>query len=94
LPANGVYVCRAYLATGQVISAVTNVGVRPTFAGTQRVVEAHLLNWEGDLYDQPLRVEFLMRLRDERKFSGVDDLVNQIKRDVAEAQAILGEQSR
>jgi riboflavin kinase/FMN adenylyltransferase len=46
------------------------------------------------LYDQPLRVEFLMRLRDERKFSGVDDLVNQIKRDVAEAQAILGEQSR
>ncbi len=94
LPANGVYVCRAHLATGEVVSAVTNIGIRPTFAGTQRVVESHLLKWEGDLYDQPLRVEFLMRLRDERKFSGVDDLVNQIKRDVAEAQAILGEHSR
>ncbi len=90
LPANGVYACRAYLAAGERIPAVTNVGVRPTFAGTQRVVEAHLLDWAGNLYDQPLRLEFLMRLRSERKFSGIDELVAQIGNDVAEARAILG----
>jgi riboflavin kinase/FMN adenylyltransferase len=54
------------------------------------VVEAHLLDWQGDLYDQPLRLELLIRLRNERKFNSVDDLVSQITRDVAEARAILG----
>lgn len=90
LPANGVYACRANLATGAVVPAVTNIGVRPTFDGTRRVVEAYLLDWEGDLYDQRLRLELLMRLRNERKFNGIDELVAQIRHDVAEARAVLG----
>ncbi|WP_322496540.1 bifunctional riboflavin kinase/FAD synthetase [Chloroflexus sp.] len=90
LPANGVYACRAYLTTGAVVPAVTNIGVRPTFDGTRRIVEAYLLDWEGDLYDQPLRLELLMRLRNERKFNGIDELVAQIHHDVAEARAVLG----
>lgn len=94
LPANGVYACRANLATGEVVPAVTNIGVRPTFDGTRRVVEAYLLDWEGDLYDQPLRLELLMRLRNERKFNGVDELVAQIRHDVAEARAVLGVPAR
>lgn len=94
LPANGVYACRAYLATGEVVPAVTNIGIRPTFDGTRRVVEAYLLDWEGDLYDQPLRLELLMRLRNERKFNGIDELVAQIRHDVAEARAVLGVPAR
>ncbi|WP_322487792.1 bifunctional riboflavin kinase/FAD synthetase [Chloroflexus sp.] len=94
LPANGVYACRAYLATGEVVPAVTNIGIRPTFNGMRRVVEAYLLDWEGDLYDQPLRLELLMRLRNERKFNGIDELVAQIHHDVAEARAVLGVPAR
>jgi len=90
LPANGVYACRVRLVSGEMVPAVTNIGVRPTFDGTRRVVEAHLLDWEGDLYDQVLRVELLMRLRNERKFSSVNELVAQIRQDVLEARAMLG----
>lgn len=90
LPANGVYACRAYLPDSTMVPAVANIGVRPTFAGTQRVVEAHLLDWQGDLYDQPLRLELLTQLRNERKFNRVDDLMSQITSDVAEARVILG----
>ncbi|MEF3274557.1 MAG: bifunctional riboflavin kinase/FAD synthetase [Chloroflexus sp.] len=90
LPANGVYACRVGLRSGEIVPAVTNIGVRPTFDGARRVVEAHLLDWDGDLYHQPLRLELLMRLRDERKFTGIDELVAQIRHDVAEARSILG----
>jgi riboflavin kinase/FMN adenylyltransferase len=89
LPANGVYACRVYFA-GEVQAAVTNIGMRPTFDGLRQTVEAHLLNWQGDLYGRNLRLEFLQRLREERKFSGIDELVAQIERDVAGARAILG----
>jgi riboflavin kinase/FMN adenylyltransferase len=88
LPADGVYACRVYLDhTG--LPAVTNVGVRPTFDGLRRMVEAHLLDWSGDLYGQSLRVEFLQRLRGEQKFSGVDALVAQIRRDADQARELL-----
>jgi riboflavin kinase/FMN adenylyltransferase len=90
VPAHGVYACRTYLATGEVVPTVTNIGVRPTFDGTRQVVEAHLIDWQGDLYDQHLRIELLMRLRNERKFRGIDELVAQIRHDVAEARVVLG----
>ena len=86
VPANGVYVCRAQVA-GEWRPAVTNIGVRPTFDGLRRTVEAHLLEFDGDLYDQPLTLQLLARLRAEQRFGSVAELIAQIRRDVVAAQA-------
>jgi len=88
LPADGVYACRVRLG-GASLPAVTNVGVRPTFDGLRHAVEAHLLDWGGDLYGQALHVTFLHRLRGEQRFSGVEALVAQIGRDAEAAREIL-----
>ncbi|NCC31865.1 MAG: bifunctional riboflavin kinase/FMN adenylyltransferase, partial [Chloroflexia bacterium] len=70
--------------------AVTNIGLRPTFDGVRRTIEAHLLGWSGDLYGQTLRLEFRHYLRGEQKFSGIEALVTQIAQDVARTRALLG----
>lgn len=88
LPADGVYACRVYL-NGEALPAVTNVGTRPTFGGTRRTVEAHLLDWSGNLYGEHLRLEFLHHLRGEQKFNGIDELVAQIGRDATRARELL-----
>jgi riboflavin kinase/FMN adenylyltransferase len=88
LPANGVYVTRAYLPSG-IFHAVTNVGTRPTFEGASRRVETHVFDFEGDLYGQVVTVELLHRLRPEQKFEGIDALTTQIKIDAAAARAWL-----
>jgi riboflavin kinase/FMN adenylyltransferase len=88
LPADGVYVCRARFSD-ESYGAVTNVGVRPTFAGTRRTVEAYLLDFAGDLYGELLRIEFLHRLRGEQKFDGISALVAQITADVGAARSWL-----
>lgn len=88
LPADGVYACYAMVGE-QRIPAVTNVGVRPTFGGLNRTVEAHLLDWSGNLYGQVLRLEFWQRLRGERKFANVQELIAQIGRDAEQARAML-----
>lgn len=85
IPANGVYVCTA-LAGGNRIPAVTNIGVRPTFGGARLTVEAHLLDYSGDLYGSRMELEFLERLRPEKRFSGPDELKAQILRDIAAAR--------
>ncbi len=90
LPAHGVYVCRAVL-NGVIYGAVANVGVRPTFDGTRRTVEAYLLDFSGEVYGEELRLMFLHRLRGEQKFDGVAALVAQITRDVAAAREWLHE---
>ncbi len=86
VPARGVYVGYARLASGERYTACTNVGVAPTFERRENRVEAHLLEFEGDLYGQRLEVGFEERLRPERKFSGLEELKAQISRDVAEAR--------
>jgi riboflavin kinase/FMN adenylyltransferase len=84
VPGHGVY---AALADG--IPAAVNVGVRPQFVtGRGELIEAFLIDWSGDLYGRPLRLEFLKRLRGERRFPSVEDLVEQMGRDVEEARAI------
>jgi riboflavin kinase/FMN adenylyltransferase len=88
LPADGVYACRVYL-NGEGLPAVTNIGVRPTFDGLRRTVEAHLLDWSGDLYGQSIRIEFIRRLRGEQKFAGIEALVAQIRRDADQARELL-----
>lgn len=88
LPADGVYVCHATVG-GVRYGAVTNIGMRPTFAGTRRTVEAYLLDFVGDIYDESVRLEFLHRLRGEQKFAGIAALVTQITADVAAARQWL-----
>lgn len=87
IPRNGVYVTGT-LIDGQWRRSVTNVGLRPTFAeATEPSVETYVMNWAGDLYGDVIRVRFLYRLRDERKFSSIDQLKTQITRDVQRAES-------
>jgi riboflavin kinase/FMN adenylyltransferase len=87
-PAHGVYACRARTADGVWHPAATNVGVRPQFeTGLGVLIEAYLVDYDGDLYDQTLRVEFLKRLRGEKRFQSVEALLEQMARDVEDAKA-------
>jgi len=70
-----------------------NIGTKPTFGGSAVTVEVHLLDWSGDLYGQEVRVEFLERLRAERRFASVSELTAQIRRDVEEARVVLARTS-
>jgi riboflavin kinase/FMN adenylyltransferase len=80
-PAAGVYATRAVI-DGSAIWSVTNIGTRPTFDDeTARVIETHLLDFDGDLYGKPLRLEFVARLRDEQRFDSAEALQAQIARD-------------
>jgi riboflavin kinase / FMN adenylyltransferase len=88
VPANGVYAGHAEV-DGDRFPCVTNVGVRPTFDGRGRTVEAHLLDAEVDLYGRHLRVGFAHRLRDERRFADVDELVARIRADIDDARELL-----
>jgi riboflavin kinase/FMN adenylyltransferase len=89
LPGHGVYACRARTAVGDEHVAAVNVGVRPMFVtGRGELVEAFLVDFEGDLYGSELRLEFLKRLRGEKRFPGVDALIEQMARDVEAAVAI------
>ena len=87
IPRNGVYVTGT-LIDGQWRRSVTNIGLRPTFGdAAEPSVETFVLNWDGDLYGDVVRVRFLYRLRDERRFSSVDELKTQISRDVERAES-------
>ena len=88
IPADGVYAAWAVVG-GATHQSVVNIGVRPTFAGRERRVEAHLLNWTGDLYGQRMILRFLARIRDEMKFDGVEALVAQISADIDAASQIF-----
>ena len=90
-PGHGVYACRATTASGETHAAATNIGVRPMFVtGRGELIEAFLLDFDGDLYGQTLRLEFLKRLRGEKRFETVEALIKQMNRDVDEARAIAG----
>ena len=90
VPGHGVYACRAQTADGVVRVAATNVGVRPMFVtGRGELIEAFLVDFDGDLYGTELRVEFLKRLRGEKRFESVEALIEQMGRDVEEARAIV-----
>ena len=92
VPKPGVYACRAGL-DGQIWAAVTNIGVRPTFEDTdhQTRVETHLLDFNSDLYDREMSLYFIEHLRDEKRFSDVQSLVEQIQNDILRARTILSE---
>jgi riboflavin kinase/FMN adenylyltransferase len=92
-PAHGVYACRARL-NGQSWAAATSVGVRPTFEATGLpIIEAHLIDFSGDLYGQPMVLEFLARLRPELKYDSVEALVEQMRLDIEQTREIAGAQA-
>jgi riboflavin kinase/FMN adenylyltransferase len=82
VPAHGIYVGSAL---GHRVAA--SIGVNPHYGGSERRIEAFLLDFEGDLYGTPLRLELWERLRDERAFASEKELVDQISRDVEQARA-------
>ena len=90
LPADGVYACWATPDGSSRVPAVVNIGWRPTFDGTSRTVEAHLLV-EGapDLYGRSLELAFVARIRGEERFDGVESLVARIARDIEAAREVL-----
>lgn len=108
LPANGVYAVRVYLTEGTmresgeksdtsstpiVYNGVVNVGVRPTFQGTERLVEVHLLDTTLDLYGKELVVDFIAHLRSEQRFPNIEALKTQIATDVQQARQLLAKSS-
>jgi riboflavin kinase/FMN adenylyltransferase len=89
VPDHGIYACRAEV-DGETHVAAVNVGVRPTFTtGRGLLVEAFLLDFDADIYDKPLRLEFLDRLRGERRFDSVDALIEQMDRDVEQTRRVV-----
>ncbi|MGE4345119.1 MAG: bifunctional riboflavin kinase/FAD synthetase [Geoalkalibacter sp.] len=88
LPAPGVYAVKARHGR-RLYDAVVNIGRKPTFEGSTQTIEVHLLGFEGSLYGERLRIYFFRRLRPEKKFSGVDSLIEAIRQDVAHAREVL-----
>jgi riboflavin kinase/FMN adenylyltransferase len=93
IPADGVYATLAYLdGQGPPLPSATHVGPNATFGEQDRKVEAHLIDFDGDLYGRTVHLDFLERLRPTRKFEGLDDLLGQIRDDVARARVVCGTQ--
>jgi len=88
LPQGGVYATIAEIG-GRRFGGATNVGRRPTFGGTDISIETHLLEYSGDLVGEPMALEFVRRIREERAFPGPEALSRQIGRDVSEARELL-----
>jgi riboflavin kinase/FMN adenylyltransferase len=89
IPANGVYACWAWVGNLK-FKAAANVGVRPTFTDqAARTVEAHVLDFDRDIYGVNVALDFVMRLRDERRFPDFETLVAQIRRDIVTTRKVL-----
>ncbi|HRE49455.1 MAG TPA: bifunctional riboflavin kinase/FAD synthetase [Aggregatilineales bacterium] len=93
IPANGVYACYAQIdSEAERYQAVTNIGVRPTFGAADGVrIEAHLLDFDRDIYGRHVILELVERLRGEQKFPNLEGLIAQISADAAEGRRILKE---
>jgi riboflavin kinase/FMN adenylyltransferase len=88
-PGHGVYACIAHADSMQARPAAVSIGVRPTFTtGRGELIEAYLLDFDGDLYGRPLSLEFLARLRGERRFDSPEALVEQMHLDVEETRDV------
>ena len=88
MPEDGIYVTVAH-REGKQLPSVTNIGVRPTFDGLKHLIETYIMDYSGDFYGKKLKIDLVDRLRDEMKFSSVDDLKAQMHRDVAKAGDVL-----
>jgi len=87
-PKGGVYTVTVEVED-KTYDGVANIGYSPTFDNGEFSIEAHILDFDQDIYDQPIRVNFIQRLRGEKRFSGPEALATQINKDVAQAREIL-----
>jgi len=93
VPGDGVYAVRVPHG-GKIWPGAANIGPNPTFGEEARKVEIHLIGYQGDLYGQPLAVDFLARLRDTRPFKNIAELVEQIRRDIEQVRRSIAEERR
>ncbi len=89
----GVYATRTYI-NDKIYQSVTNVGKRPTFGNNGRIIETHILNFQGNLYGQKIKIDIIERLRGEKRFDTTDELKKQIVEDVKQSRAILDHPGR
>jgi riboflavin kinase/FMN adenylyltransferase len=91
LPTDGIYAAWYERPSGDVVPGAASLGRRPTFYEAQpfRLLEVHLLDWDGDLYGEQAKVSFVARLREEMKFDSRDALVDQMHRDCEDALRLL-----
>ena len=89
VPQNGVYACYAALPDGRTYPALTNIGVRPSFGGGERLIETHLMGFDGVLYGEALSLRLFARLREERCFRSEEDLQAQIAMDLRRARLLF-----
>ena len=90
LPAEGIYAARAWIE-GVARPAAISIGPNPTFGEGVLKVEAFLIDYEGDLYDRPIEVDFLARLRNIKRFASAEQLVAQMAEDVAATRRVAAE---
>jgi riboflavin kinase / FMN adenylyltransferase len=88
IPPDGVYAGLAHI-NGNIFQAMMNIGCNPTFGNNERTIEAFILDYHGDLYGHELTVDFVSRLRDEKKFNNIDELKKQVAEDVKKGKVIL-----
>ena len=90
LPAYGVYSALAVLEDGSEVPSAVSIGVRPTFdSELGELIEAHLIDFDGDLYGTELKLRFRDRLRPELEFDDAQALIAQMEKDVADAKSVL-----
>ena len=89
-PIAGIFAVRVHGVGATPLPGVASLGMRPTVAGKEMLLEAHVFDFSGDLYGRELEVEFVAKLRNEEHFANLDALVEQMHRDAAEARRILG----
>lgn len=88
-PVGGIFAVRVHGIATAALPGVASLGVRPTVNGTEPLLEAHLFDFDGDLYGRRIEIEFVQKLRDEEKFDDLDAMVRQIDRDAEQARAVL-----
>lgn len=90
IPKCGVYVCQV-ICEGKCYGGVINIGYNPTFSENKLIAETHIFDFDQDIYGKPIKVNLLQFLRDEKKFSGIKELAEQIACDVVQAKQVLGQ---
>jgi len=88
-PVAGIFAVQVHGVAGAARAGVASLGTRPTIGGTEALLEAHVFDYDGDLYGREIEVEFVARLRDEERFATLDALTAQMHRDAADARRIL-----
>jgi riboflavin kinase/FMN adenylyltransferase len=90
VPEDGVYAAWFVRGSGERLPSAVSIGTNPTFSGQERRVEAYVLDFDGSLYGERVRLDFAAHLREQRRYDGIEPLVAQIRIDVAETRAALG----